>query len=148
MFKNYVKIAWRNLFRNKGFSFTNILGLTIGMTCTLLIFLWVKDELSYDKFHSNYRDIYQVIANRDFKNQMFTDHNMVLPLAKSLQETYPQIKNAVVSTYEEPHILTVGNKKLSKSGLTVSDRFFDMFSWQTISGNTGQAIKDPKSIIL
>lgn len=148
MFKNYIKIAWRNLFRNKGFSFTNILGLTIGMTCTLMIFLWVKDELNYDKFHKNYGDTYQVIANRDFKNQMFTDRNMVLPLAKTLQETYPQIKNAVVSTYEQPHILTVGDKKLSKSGRTVSDRFFDMFTWQTISGNPSQAIKDPKAIIL
>ena len=84
MLRNYIKIAWRNLFRNKGFSITNLLGLTIGMTCTLLIFIWVKDELSYNKFHTNYKDIYQVIANRDFKNQMFTDRNMVLPLAKSL----------------------------------------------------------------
>jgi putative ABC transport system permease protein len=148
MFKNYIKIAWRNLFRNKGFAITNLLGLMIGMTCTLLIFLWVKDELAYNKFHTNYKDIYQVIANRDFKNQMFTDHNMVLPLAKSLQETYPQIKNAVVSTYNDQHILTVGDKKLSKSGLTVSDRFFDMFTWQSIVGNPSQAIKDPKSIIL
>ncbi len=148
MLRNYIKIAWRNLFRNKGFSLTNLLGLTIGMTCTLLIFLWVKDELSYNKFHANYKDIYQVIANRDFKNQMFTDHNMVLPLAKSLQETYPQIKNAVVSTYNQTRILTVGDKKLSKSGLTVSDRFFDMFSWQVITGNPSRAIRDPKSIIL
>jgi ABC-type antimicrobial peptide transport system permease subunit len=118
------------------------------MTCTLLIFLWVKDELSYNKFQTNYKDIYQVIANRDFKNQMFTDHNMVLPLAKSLQETYPQIKNAVVTTYGNQHILAVGDKKLSKSGLTVSDRFFNMFSWRVIAGNPSLAIRDPKSIIL
>jgi putative ABC transport system permease protein len=148
MFKNYFKVAWRNLFRNKGFSLTNILGLTIGMTCTLLIFLWVKDELNYNKFQKNYSDIYQVIANRDFKNQMFTDHNMVLPLAKALQETYPQIKNAVVSSYNDKHILTVGDKKLSMSGLTVSDRFFDMFTWQTVAGNSSAAIRDPSSIIL
>src|SRR5262245_55100235 len=115
MIKNYFKIAWRNLFRNKGFSATNLLGLTIGMTCTLLIFLWVKDELSYDKFHVNYKNIYQVIANRDFKNQMFTDRSMVLPLAKSLQETYPQIKNAVVTTYSRTNVLSAGDKKLTKS---------------------------------
>jgi hypothetical protein len=66
MLKNYFKIAWRNLFRNKGFSITNILGLTIGIACTLLIFLWVKDELAYDKFHTNYNNIYQVIAHRNF----------------------------------------------------------------------------------
>src|SRR5919199_6942500 len=99
MFQNYFKIAWRNLFRNKGFSITNILGLAIGMTCTILILLWVQDELTYNKFHANYNNIYKVIANRDFNNQVFTDENMVLPLAKTIQEKLPQIKNAVVTTH-------------------------------------------------
>ena len=76
MIKNYFKIAWRNLFKNKGFSITNILGLTIGITCTILICLWVQDELGHDKFHHNYNSIYQVIAHRDFDNQIFTDKNM------------------------------------------------------------------------
>jgi putative ABC transport system permease protein len=148
MLKNYIKIAWRNLFRNKGFSITNLLGLTIGMTCTMLILFWVKDELSYDKFHSNYKNIYQVIANRDFKNQIFTDRNMVLPLASSLQAAYPQIKNAVVTTYDEIHILANGETKLAKSGYTVSDRFFEMFSWKFLKGNPSSAIKDPSSVVL
>ncbi len=148
MLKNYFKIAWRNLFRNKGFSVTNLLGLTIGMTCTLLIMMWVQDELNYDKFHANYKNIYQVIANRDFKNQIFTDRNMVLPLASSLQAAYPQIKNAVVTTYSERHILTNGEKKLTKKGLTVSDRFFDLFSWEVLKGQPSVSIRDPKSLIL
>lgn len=148
MFKNYIKIAWRNLFRNKGFSITNLLGLTIGMTCTMLILFWVKDELSFDKFHSNYKNIYQVIANRDFKNQIFTDRNMVLPLASALQATYPQIKNAVVTTYNEKHVLANGETKLTKSGFIASDRFFDMFSWKYLKGDPSSAIKDPSSIIL
>ncbi len=148
MFKNYIKIAWRNLFRNKGFSITNLLGLTIGMTCTMLILFWVKDELSYNKFHSNYRNIYQVIANRDFKNQVFTDRNMVLPLASSLQATYPQIKNAVVTTYNEKQVLASGETKLTKSGFIASDHFFDMFSWKYLKGDPSSAIKDPSSIIL
>jgi hypothetical protein len=76
MLRNYFKIAWRNLFRHKGFAVSNLLGLTIGMTCSILIFLWVHDELSYDRFHTNYNNIYQIIANRDFKNSMFTDKNM------------------------------------------------------------------------
>jgi hypothetical protein len=85
MIKNYFRIAWRNLFRNKGFSITNILGLTIGITCTILILLWVQDELGYDRFQKNYDNIYQVIANRDFNNQVFTDRSMVLPLASELE---------------------------------------------------------------
>jgi putative ABC transport system permease protein len=148
MFTNYFKIAWRNLFRNKGFSVTNILGLSIGMTCTMLIFLWVQDELAYDKFQKNYDNIYQVMANRDFNNQVFTDQNMVFPLASSLEKTYPQIKNAVLTTYPEPHTITYGDNKLKKSGLTVGGNFFEMFSWKFVKGNAATAINDPSSIVL
>ena len=148
MFKNYFKIAWRNVFRNKGFSLTNLLGLTIGITCTILIFLWVQDELSYDRFHSNYHSLYKVIAHRDFNNQIFTDQNMVLPLAKTLKEKLPQVKNAVVTSHRQDRILAHNNDKLKKSGYTVSDDFFKMFSWKFIEGNASSAIKDPSSIVL
>lgn len=148
MLKNYFKIAWRNLFRNKGFSLTNILGLTIGITCTIFILLWVQDEVTYNKFHKNYNNIYQVMANRDFNNTVFTDPNMVLPLASSLQKTYPQIKNAVVTTQGESHIFSTGDNKIKKTGLTVGGNFFDMFSWKFIRGNAATALSDPSSIVL
>jgi putative ABC transport system permease protein len=148
MFKNYLKISWRNLFRNKGFSLTNLLGLSIGITCTILIFLWVRDEKTYDKFHSNYSSIYKIIANRDFNNQVFTDENMVLPLAKELKEKLPQIKNAVVTTHQQPSVLSYGDLKIKKQGYTVSERFFDLFSWKFVKGNASIAITDPSSIVL
>lgn len=148
MIKNYFKIAWRNLVKNKGFSITNILGLTIGITCTILIFLWVQDERDYDKFHNNYGNIYQVIAHRNFNNQIFTDRNMVMPLAKSLEDVSPQIKNAVVTTHRQSHVLTYGDAKLKKQGYFVSEHFFDMFSWKFIKGNAATAIPDAYSIVL
>jgi putative ABC transport system permease protein len=148
MIKNYLKIAWRNLFKNKGFSVTNILGLTIGITCTIFIFLWVQDERAYDKFHNNYNNISQVIAHRNYNNQVFTDRNMVLPLAKSLQDVSPQIKSAVVTTHRRPVILSYGDAKLKKYGHTVSERFFDMFSWKFIKGNAAIALPDAYSIVL
>ena len=148
MFKNYFKTAWRNFFRNKGFSFINILGLSIGIACTILIFLWVQDELTYDKFHANYNNIYKVIANRDFNNQVFTDRSMVLPLASELENSSPQIKHAVVTTYQQQHVLTYGEDKIKKQGYMVSDHFFDMFSWKFIKGNAVTALKDPNSIVL
>ena len=148
MIKNYFKIAWRNLFRNKGFSATNLLGLTIGITCTMLISLWVKDELTYDKFHNNYSSIYKIYANRDFNNQVFTDQNMVLPLASTIEKAIPQIKQAVVTTHRQPHILAYGDKKIKKEGYTVGDHFFEMFSWKFIKGNATTALPDPYSIVL
>lgn len=148
MFKNYFKIAWRNLFRNKGFSITNILGLAIGIACTIFIFLWVYDELSYDKFQKNYDNIYQVIANRDFNNQVFTDRSMAMPLASALENSSPQIKHAVVTTYQQQNVLGYNNNKIKKVGYIVSDHFFDIFSWQFVKGNAATALKDPNSIVL
>lgn len=148
MIKNYFKIAGRNLFRNKGFSVANILGLTIGITCSILIFLWVHDELAYDKFHANYKNIYHVIANRNFDNQVFTDENMVLPLAQSIQKDIPQVKNAVVITHRQPSVLTYGETKLKKYGYNVSEHFFDMFSWNFIKGNAASALPDAYSVVL
>ncbi|HJS56190.1 MAG TPA: ABC transporter permease [Chitinophagaceae bacterium] len=148
MIKNYFKIAWRNLFRNKGFSATNLLGLTIGITCTILISLWVKDELTYDKFHTNYNSIYKLYANRNFNNQIFTDQNMVLPLAGTIEKSIPQIKHAVVTTHRQPHILKYGDIKLKKEGYTVSEHFFDVFTWKFINGNSATALPDAYSVVL
>jgi putative ABC transport system permease protein len=148
MLKNYFKIAWRNLFRNKSFSFTNVLGLTIGITCTILILLWVQDEVGYNRFHSNYSTIYKVMATRNFNNQIFTDENMVLPLARSIETDVPQVKQAVVTTHRYPTILTYGDTKLKKQGYTVSEHFFNIFSWKFLKGNAATALSDPSSVVL
>src|SRR3954452_8598210 len=148
MFKNYFKTAWPNLFRNKGFSITNILGLTIGIACTIIILLWVYDELTYDRFQKNYNNIYQVIANRDFNNQIFTDRSMAMPFGSALQNSSPQIKDAVVTTYRQQNLLAYNNNKLKKHGYVVSDHFFRVFSWQFVKGNAATALQDPNSIVL
>lgn len=118
------------------------------MTCTIFIFLWVQDETTYDKFHSNYKNIYKVYANRDFNNQVFTDENMVLPLAKELKEKIPQIKRSVVTTHKQPVVISYKDLKIKKDGYAVSEQFFDMFSWKFLQGNLSNAINDPSSIVL
>jgi putative ABC transport system permease protein len=148
MIQNYIKIAWRNLTRNKGFAITNLLGLTIGITCTIFIFLWVNDELTFDKSNVNYKNIYHVIANRDFKNNIFTDPNMVFPLSKALENGNPQIKNSVMTSYPQTQMLIYGDKKLNKQVMNVNGRFFDMFTCKFIKGNSASAISEPNSIVL
>ncbi len=147
MFKNYFKIAWRNLIRNKGFSVTNILGLTIGISCTIFIILWVQDELNYNKFHKNYDEIYKVMATRDFNNEIFTDENMVFPLAPAIQNI-PGVKYAAVTTGEEDHIITYGENKLKKKGYTVNSDFFKIFTWKFVEGNPANALPDAHSVVL
>jgi putative ABC transport system permease protein len=148
MLRNYFKTAWRNLWRNKGFSITNILGLTIGIACTIIILLWVYDELTYDRFQKNYDNIYQVIANRDFNNQVFTDRSMAMPFANALQNSSPQVKDAVVTTYRQQNLLAYNNNKIKKHGYVVSGHFFKVFSSEFVKGNASTALKDPNSIVL
>ncbi|MCF3107472.1 ABC transporter permease [Niabella sp. CC-SYL272] len=148
MIRNYIKTAWRNLSRNKGFMLVNLLGLSIGISATLLILLWVKDELTYDRFQKHYDDIHMVVANRDFKNRVFTDYNMVLPMARELQQADPLIRNATVTTQNYDLLLHVKETKLRKGGLTVGDHFFDIFSWKFLKGSPAHALSDPSSIVL
>ncbi len=147
MLKNFFKIARRNLFRNKSFAITNLLSLTVGITCTILIFMWVRDEVTHDKFNKNYENIHQVLANRDFSNSIFTDENMVLPLAKALEESSPQIKKAAAVTHRQENILEFGKVKIKKAGYTVSEHYFDIFSFKFLKGNAS-ALNAPNSIIL
>jgi len=148
MIKNYIKIAFRNHTRNRGFAIINLLGLTIGITCTIFIFLWVNDELTYDKFNTNYNNIYQIMANRDFQNNIFTDPNMVFPLEKALETGYPQIKNVVMSSYSSPQLFVFGDTKLKKNLVTVGGRYFDMFTCKFIKGNPATALAEPNTIVL
>ncbi|TFF39682.1 ABC transporter permease [Mucilaginibacter psychrotolerans] len=148
MIKNYFKIAWRNLIRNKGFSLTNILGLTIGMICTIFIFLWVKDEVAYDKFHQNHDNIYQVMATRDFKPTIFTDPNMAFPLAKGLEGGNPQVLRTVVTTHQESHLFEYNNTKLKKNSYQVGEQFFNIFSFKFIKGQPASVLGDPRSIAI
>ena len=154
MFKNYfsighfVKIAYRNLLKNKGYSVINILGLSLGMTCTILIAVWINNELTFDHIHQNRKEIFKVLANRTFNNQTFTDENMVLPLASALEKNSALVKNAVVMTSSQSRVLVYNEKKMKKEGYRVSEHFFNMFTWKTIKGNPGSMFLDPNSIIL
>lgn len=148
MIKNYLKIAWRNLSRNKGFAFTNLLGLTIGITCTIFIFLWVKDEVQYDKFHDGYDNVYKAMANRAFENNMFTDPNMVFPLAPALQNGYPQIEATAVTSQPQNSLIDYNNTKLKREILMVNDGFLRVFSWNFLKGNSLKALSSPNSIVI
>ncbi|MEO6302479.1 MAG: ABC transporter permease, partial [Bacteroidia bacterium] len=148
MLKNYFKIAWVNLFRNKGFSLINILGLSTGMICAIFILLWVNDELTFNKDQKNYDNIYQVYANRNFNNTITTDKQIVFPLAKALESGYSQVKNAVVVSNDWSHMLFYNGKKLNKKGLAVSEHFFEIFTCKFIKGNVQTALNDPNSLVL
>src|SRR6476469_8576147 len=148
MIAAYCKIAWRNLVRNKTFSLINISGLAIGMACTVLIFLWVYNERSWDKNHENYSNLYHVFANRDFNGEINTGPDMMYPLAKAAKQIFPEIEHAAIVSFGGNVVFGVGEKSIYKNAVNVSPEFFDMFTFKTIQGDPKSAIKDADAVVL
>jgi ABC-type antimicrobial peptide transport system permease subunit len=148
MFKSYLKIAWRNIWRSKAFSITNLSGLTIGMTCTMLILLWVQDELNWDKFHPDHQNIYQVMVNRDFNGEVNTDKSVPFPLAEELKRNFPQVKNATTDNYGSDIILKYNETIIKRRALNVSQEYNDVFQWKVVKGSLARSLANPEDIIL
>jgi putative ABC transport system permease protein len=147
MFKNYIKIAWRNIINNKVYSSLNILGLSAGMTVALLIALWVNYQYSFDKFVPNHGQLYQVRRNFNSNGDTLTFSTTSLKLAEALSDI-PEIEHIVVCDGSAPHGLMVGDKKLFPIGLQIESDFLKMFRYPFISGSADAALKDPYSIVL
>jgi putative ABC transport system permease protein len=143
-----LKIAWRNLFRNRSFSLINIAGLAIGMGCTLLIFLWVNAERSWDRFHQNYGTVYHALSNRDFNGEITTGPDLMYPLPAAAKAAFPEIEHAALVSFPDNTLFSVGEKRLNKNTLTVSREFFDIFTFETVQGNSAAAVADPDAVIL
>ncbi len=148
MFKSYLKIAWRNIRRNKGFSLTNLSGLTIGMTCTILILLWVNDEWNWDKFHPNHKNIYQVMVNRNFNGEITTDRAVPFPLADAVKNNFPEIKHSSVDDFGSDNVLKYNDVIIKRRGITVSAGYTNLFQWKFLKGNAATALANPQNIIL
>src|SRR3954452_781087 len=110
MFKNYFKIAWRNITRHKAYSTLNIAGLAIGMACSIFILLWVQNELSYDRFNKNANETYRVVA----KVGDFAAAINPAPMLSDLQTKMPAIKNTVRLTQPSSNVFEVGTRKFEE----------------------------------
>ena len=92
MIKNYLKVAWRNLVKNKVNGAINILGLATGMAVVMLIGLWIHDEMSANKHHKNYLSMYQVMMHMTFGDRRSTQQNLPFPLGEELKARFPDFK--------------------------------------------------------
>jgi putative ABC transport system permease protein len=151
MIKNYLKIAWRNLVKNKAHTFINVTGLSVGMAVAILIGLWIWDEVSYDKNFQNYDRIVQVMQNQTFNGERGTQKSIPLPLGPKLRGDYTgpakDFKYVVMSTWTQGHILAYKDKKLNQDGNYMQAEAPDMFSLKMLKG-TRASLTDPSSIIL
>jgi len=151
MLKNYLKIAWRNLLKNKTHTFINVTGLSVGMAVAMLIGLWIRDEVSYDKYFQNYDRLVRVMQHQTFNGERGTQNSIPLPLGPKLREDYTgpskDFKYVVMSTWTQGHILAYKDKKLSKEGNYMQAEAPDMLTLKMLKG-TRAGLKDPSSIIL
>lgn len=148
MFKNYFKIAWRNLIKNKVLSLINIGGLAVGMAVVMLISLWILDEVSFDKYHNNYRRIAQVMQNATINGEVKTSFHEPYPLAAELRKNYgDDFKSVAMSTLPRDYILALNDKKLNQQGTFMEAGGLDIFTLNMLKGRR-DAIKDPSSILI
>ncbi|WP_343690759.1 ABC transporter permease [Chitinophaga sp.] len=147
MLRNYFKIAFRNLLRTKTFSFINITGLVLGMSCCILICLWIYNEVSFDQFHKHKDYLYQAWNRGTFDNKLQCWNTVPTPLAPALKSDYAGIQNTC-RTDSRWFVTTVGEKKLSTQALVVDPSFLSMFSFPLIKGNAATALKDVFSIVI
>jgi ABC-type antimicrobial peptide transport system permease subunit len=148
MIKNYFKIAWRNLLRNKVFSVLNITGLAIGMAAALLIIIWVQNELSYDKFYANESSLYKLYVRSTNDGNVYTGDITTGPMGKTLKQDFPEVKSTsrIYWTYER--LFNYGGKSIKAKGNDVDKSFLTMFTFPLLKGNAGHALDDPNSIVL
>jgi ABC-type antimicrobial peptide transport system permease subunit len=148
MIKNYFKIAWRNLLKSKWYSSINIIGLATGMAVALLIGLWIWDELSFDKYHRNYYKIAQLKTTQTFNDEVGTGNAVSQPMAMELRTKHTSdFKYVTLASWNFEHILAVGEKKLTQSGMWVQPEFPIMLTLKMLKGRS-DALKDPSSILL
>jgi putative ABC transport system permease protein len=148
MFKNYLKIAWRNLWRNKVFSFINILGLTVGLTACFFIFLYVHFELSYDKFHSKGDRIYHVTCDIKTPSELIKSGSTPWPFGPNMQQDFPEVE---AFTRFSPGNLLVKKGNVSfqeEHSLFADSSIFRVFDFKLLKGNPATALQEVNNIVL
>ena len=150
MLKNYFNTAIRNLFRNKVYAFINISGLALGISCCLLISLYVYDEMNFDNFHAGKDRLYRVAADLYLNNEKTTTGLTSLAVGPSLEEDFPEVEAAV-------RMMSMGNKitiryedkMFYEEGLFLTDStYFKVFSFDLLAGHPDQVLTRPKTIVL
>ncbi|HEY0056783.1 MAG TPA: ABC transporter permease [Pedobacter sp.] len=148
MLKNYFKIAWRNLLKNRTFSFINIVGLAVGMAFTIIIGLWIQYQYLFDDFQVNKSRIALLVRHGMSNEEKITRTSSPLPLYEELQSGYPEVKRVTRMSWLDEHSLIAGEKKFNKQGIYVDPDFLKMFSFPLISGNIEKALALPNSVVL
>jgi putative ABC transport system permease protein len=157
MLKNYFKIAFRNLLRQKAYSIINIAGLAIGIAACLLLFIVVRYELSYDKFQKNYSRIYRIVTEEKHSDGLSYNPGVPVPLLETMRAQFPEIKTAPLNAAFGTQVMVLGDNKnadgsnkkfIEDAGMFFTDpQFLDIFHYNFLSGNAA-VLNEPNNIVL
>lgn len=148
MLKNYLKIFFRNIVRYKGYSFINLTGLAIGIACCVLIVLFVRDELSYDRFHENADRIFRVERKGVFKGQSHHTGVTAQPTGPALKNDFAQIRHFVRLFTYRAAMKNWNNHRFEETVFFVDHSLFDVFTFPLLKGKAAEALKEPNSVVL
>ena len=149
MFRTNLKISFRNLMKNKLYSFINISGLTVGIASAMLIFLWIQNEVSHDRFHTKIDRIY-LMNNRDKTSDGIAVWNFTSkPMGPAIKKDYPEVEDVVrINNSGANFLISNGDKHFSLHGNFVDTGFLNMFSFPLLEGNAGNALSSVNNIVL
>jgi putative ABC transport system permease protein len=148
MLKNFFKVAFRNLWKNKGFSFINITGLAIGMASALLLLLWIYDEVSYDRFHEKKDRIYEAWNRAEFSGELHCWNTTPKILARTMEQDFPEVEAAVRVNWPSNYLFSLGEKRMMVTGNAVDSAFLDVFTFPLLKGNPHTALSDMHSLVV
>jgi putative ABC transport system permease protein len=149
MFKNYFKVAWRNIVRHKGYSFLNIIGLAVGMACALFILFWIQDELSFDRFHANAGTLYRVEQDQATGQGKFHVNVTPFPLGPALKAEIPEIKESTRAARPGDLLVRFGENAFFESRvIAVDPQIFQMFTFPLVKGDPATSLGRPGSLVI
>lgn len=148
MFKNYIKIAWRSLLKNKTSSFINISGLAVGLATSIIIMLVIVNELSYDKYNANLSDIYLLMKNQKHVDGISTGDATAGPMAATFRSEMPETKYAARVAYFGDQLMEVGDKTIYESGIYAEPDIFNIMTFPAVKGNPVAALQDEGSVVI
>jgi putative ABC transport system permease protein len=148
MFKNYLKTAFRNLWKNRTYSFLNIFGLAVGITCAGFIFLWVEDELNYNHNNSKRDQLYQVLENQAYDGKTYTFSATPGLLAPTMKEEIPGVKNTCRFTWDRYTLFSLGDKALYHRGYYADSSVFSMLTLPFVQGKKENAFNQLHSLVI
>ncbi len=149
MLRNYLMTALRHFWRQKGYTLINILGLSVGLACSLLIMLWVKDELSFNKFHQKSDRIHRIMRHVTFSDgAVYTWAAIPKPLAETLEKDYPEVEHAVLTSWGEDKLLSFEEQHIRANLLYGGKAFFEVFTFPLFEGEASSVLQNPNSVVL